>query len=124
MILRELGLRVQELETGPYTFLLVDSQPVAYRHEDRYYRAHEYITTKRYQGKGITKALNKWLKNKEVTAVPREAIVQAFQGVSRYTEGSITERRREGRRAEDASLDPRVRQLAEALMSIMANGKE
>src|SRR3954471_12269455 len=103
VILRELGLRVQELETGPLTFLLVDSQPVAYcdRSIGQWFRAQEYVTTDRYQGKGITKALNKWLAGHEVTSVPRSRIVEAFQGISRYAPETVTERRREGRRSDD-----------------------
>jgi hypothetical protein len=124
MILRELGLRVQELETGPLSFLIVDSQPVAYcdRSIGAWFRAQEYVTTDRYQGKGITKALNKWLKNHEVTSVPRSRILEAFQGVSRYASESLVERRREGRRSDDA-VDPKVTQLAKALVEIMGNGK-
>lgn len=125
MILRELGLRVQELETGPFKFLLVDSQPVAYHDSSigAWFRAQEYVSTTRYQGKGITKALNKWLKDQEVTSVPRAKIVEAFQGISRYASESLVERRQGGRRAEDQTLDPRVAQLARALVEIMGNGK-
>jgi len=123
MILRELGLRVQELETGPYVFLLVDSMPVAYQDKDRgaWYRPQEYVSTPRYMGKNVTKALNKWLKEKPVTVVPRAHIVTAFQGLSRYTPDAVADRRQGGRRADD-TLDPRIAQLARALVEIMGNG--
>ena len=126
MRLRELGLRVQELETGPLTFLLVDSQPVAYADRSgehpRFYRAQEYVSTERYQGKQITKALNKWLRSKPVELVPRQRIMETWQGVSRFNAEPVAERRREGRRAEDAVMDPKVAKMAQLLVEIMGNG--
>jgi hypothetical protein len=117
--IRELGLRVQELEAGPFTFLLVDSQPVAYADRSlevpRYYRVREHIR------KGVTKALNKWLRGKAVEVVPQASIVGAFQGISRFGPEPVSERRQNERRS-GAEVDPRVAQLAKALVDIMGNG--
>jgi hypothetical protein len=115
MLLRSLGLKAQELEAGPYRFLLADSVPVAYTDGTRWFR------TTRYFRKGTTKALNKWLLDREVTHVDQDVIVQAFQGISRYTP-EVEDRRQAGRRERDQT-PVNVLRLAEALHDVLANGR-
>jgi hypothetical protein len=119
MRIRTLGLKVQELEAGPFTFLLVDSQPVAYA--DRSLDVPRYFRTQDYIRKGVTKALNKWLRGKAVEVVPQASIVGAFQGISRFGPEPVSERRQSERRS-GAEVDPRVAKVAQLLVEIMGNG--
>lgn len=89
MILRELGLRAQELETGPFVFLLSHGIPVAYR--DRrpdamppgWYRSDIRLS------KATTRHQNKWLEGHQHATIPHELVLKAFQGISRFTEIAV-----------------------------------
>ncbi len=82
MMLRQLGLYAQELETGPFTFLLSHSVPVAYKDS----RTTLAYRTDAWYSKATSAHLNKWLKGVRHAIVPHDLIVDAFQGVSIYTE--------------------------------------
>lgn len=116
MRLRDLGLRAQELESGPYTFLLSKSTPVAYR--DTSTGGPKWYRTEKFFSKGTTRHLNAWLKNKPHAIVPHEQIIAAWEGLSKHAEPSV-ERRSVDRRQDDSP----VMRLAEALAAFMKNGK-
>lgn len=87
MILRQLGLHVQELETGPLTFLLSRSIPVAYVDRREAALPPGVYRTDRYFSKATTAHLNKWLRDQSPYAtIPHDLIVQAFQSVSRFSQ--------------------------------------
>jgi hypothetical protein len=112
MKVRQLGLRAIELEVGPYTFLLTDATPVAYRDESGYVRSDN----RGYRGddkpsKLASRHVNAWLKQKgspKPRVVPHAEILALFQ--------SLGDRRLEPtRRSEDGSAAV-LRQLGEALL--------
>ena len=92
MILRQLGLYAQELESGPFTFLLSHSIPVAYRDARPEAPAPGLYRTDAWYSKGTTQHLNKWLASKggRYSTVPHDLVLEAFQGISRYS--SVPER--------------------------------
>jgi hypothetical protein len=112
MILRKLGLHALELEAGPFTFLLLDCVPVAYREDGRVYRSSQYFR------KGVTKAVNKWLKGQDADGTPQDQILAVFQSVSRFGPHVETDRRLVGRRADDQIPEP-VQDLAYALQRVL-----
>jgi hypothetical protein len=116
MILRKLGLHALELEAGPFTFLLLDCVPVAYRENGRAYRSSQYFR------KGVTKAINKWLKGQDADGTPQDHIVAVFQSISRFGPQVETDRRQTERRALADTRGP-VDQLAEALRAVL-NGRD
>ncbi len=84
MILRQLGLGVQELEAGPITILLSHSIPVAYRDIRPDAMPPGLYRTDMWFSKATTLHLNKWLHGKRYATLPHDLIVSAFQGISRY----------------------------------------
>lgn len=98
---------MQELETGPYTFLLVDSIPVAYRDRSPEAVAFGLYKTDRRFNKAATRAQNKWLGRERFSVVPHEQIVEVYRSVSRFgaeDEQQPQDRRGGPRRAEDQEL--------------------
>ena len=86
MRLRHLGLNVQELEAGPFLFLLSNSVPVAYADTRPEAMAPGVFRSDGYFGKATTRHQNKWLADRRPYAtVPHDLVVQAFESVSRYT---------------------------------------
>ena len=86
MRLRQLGFGVQELEAGPFLFLLSQSVPVAYVDRRPEAMAPGVFRSDGYFGKATTRHQNKWLNPKRPYAVlPHELVVQAFEQISRYT---------------------------------------
>jgi hypothetical protein len=114
MLLRTLGFRVQELEAGPYRVLLCDSTPVAYTDGTHWFR------TSQYHRKGVTKALNRWLKDRPVQEVAQQQIGELFQGLDRWSD-AMQDRRQTGRRETDQPKS--VLRLAEALSEVLNNGR-
>jgi hypothetical protein len=114
VILRHLGLYVQELEAGPYRFLLVDSVPVAYTDGTTWYRTSQYFR------KGATKALNKWLRDRPVQLIDQQAIGTLFQSLDRF-EPEPADQRQGGRRKQD-QVPGGILKLAEALHEVL-NGR-
>lgn len=106
MRVRTLGLRVQEAEVGPYTFLLVDSQPIAYK--DRRATGGIYRTNKRFN-KAATRAQNKWLHRRQYAIVPHQDIVSAWASATHFGhEAPAAPERREvpmGRREGDRKIN-------------------
>jgi hypothetical protein len=103
MKVRTLGLRVQELETGPYIFLLVDSIPIAYRDRSPDAEAPGAYRTDRRFNKAATRAQNRWLGNRRYDIISHEKIEAVFASVSRFSEPDVPERRANpiGRRETD-----------------------
>ena len=86
MKLRQLGLNAQELEAGPYTFLLSHSIPVAYRDRSEDAMAPGLYRTDRTFNKSITRHVNTWLRDKgQYATVPHDVIVKAFSDLSRFS---------------------------------------
>lgn len=84
LILRSLGLNAQELEAGPYVFLISHSVPVAYK--DRSpgaMRPGIYRTDKKFT-KATTRHLNAWLRGSRYATIPHEQIIDMFQSISRF----------------------------------------
>ena len=121
MRIRGLGLRAQELEAGPYRFLLSDSIPVAYTDGATWYKTVQYFD------KATTKRLNRWFHDKAsgmpVASVPQSEIVSVFESVSRFSQPDQVEERRQSSRRERDQMPPTVMRLAEALVDALANGK-
>jgi hypothetical protein len=115
MILRHLGLYVQELEAGPYRFLLVDSVPVAYTDGTTWYRTSQYFR------KGATKALNKWLRDRPVQLIEQSAIGTLFQSLDKWSTEERPDQRQGGRRKQD-QVPGGILKLAEALHEVL-NGR-
>jgi hypothetical protein len=91
MLLRTLGLNVQELETGPYVFLLSHSLPVAYRDRSPGAMPPGLYKTDRFFSKSVTRHVNKWVSDKGPhSTVPHDHIVSMFRSVSRYTDQPAT----------------------------------
>jgi hypothetical protein len=90
MILRQLGLNAQELEVGPYLFLLSHSIPVAYRDRSSGAMPPGIYRTDRSFNTSVTRHINTWVGSKSASTVPHEVIVAAFQNVSKYA-GQPTE---------------------------------
>ena len=87
MKLREVGLRAIELETGPMVFLISHGQPVAYADRRPDAPAPGVYRTDRAFSKATTRHLNLWLKQRGAFAtLPHDLIVQAFNGVSRFSQ--------------------------------------
>ena len=87
MRIRQLGLYAQELETGPFTFLLSHSVPVAYRDSRVDAQPPGLFRTDRYFSKATTAHINKWLgKTPRVSTIPHDLIVTAFDGLSRWSD--------------------------------------
>ena len=86
MILRQLGLNAQELEVGPYLFLISHSIPVAYRDRSSGAMPPGLYRTDRFFSKSVTRHINTWLKGQASSTVPHDVVVQAFQNVSKYTQ--------------------------------------
>lgn len=85
MFIRQLGLFVQELEAGPFVFLLSHSIPVAYWDTRAEAVPPGRFRTDRNFNKSTTRHLNKWLRGKEYATIPHGMIVAAFQHISIYT---------------------------------------
>jgi hypothetical protein len=87
MRLRQLGLYAQELESGPFTFLLSHSVPVAYRDSRPDAIPPGMFRTERFFSKATTAHINKWVgKNPRVATVPHDLIVTAFDALSRWSD--------------------------------------
>jgi hypothetical protein len=84
LILRQLGLNAQELEVGPYLFLLSHSIPVAYRDRSGGAMPPGLFRTDRNFNKSVTRHINTWVGDKPASTVPHDVIVQAFRSVSKY----------------------------------------
>lgn len=98
LILRSLGLNAQELEAGPYIFLISHSVPVAYK--DRSQGAMWpgiYRTDKKFT-KATTRHLNAWLRGSRYSTIPHEKIVEMFQSISRFEQPESERRQGEDRR--------------------------
>ena len=65
MILRSLGLHAQELEVGPYIFLLSHSIPVAYRDRSSGAMPPGLYRTDRSFNKSVTRHLNTWIRGRQ-----------------------------------------------------------
>jgi hypothetical protein len=113
MRVRRLGHRAIELEVGPYTFLLSDAVPIAYRDESGYVRSDNRgdIRGDDKPSKLASRHMNHWLKTKgspKARVVPQADIMALFL--------SLGDRRMEPtRRSEDGSGQI-LRQLGEALL--------
>jgi hypothetical protein len=112
MRVRQLGLRAIELEVGPYTFLLSDAVPIAYRDESGYIRSDNRgdIRGDDKPSKLASRHVNHWLKQRGAKArvMPQAEIEALFL--------SLGDRRMEPtRRSEDGSGQI-LRQLGEALL--------
>lgn len=86
MKLRPLGFGVQELEAGPFVFLLSQSIPVAYRDARPEAGLPGVYRTDAWFSKATTAHLNKWLGKREYATIPHRLIIRAFEGLSRYSE--------------------------------------
>jgi hypothetical protein len=86
MLLRSLGLNAQELEVGPYIFLLSHSIPVAYSDRSSGAMPPGLFRTDRSFNKSVTRHINKWIGGRSASTVPHSVVVQAFQATSKYTE--------------------------------------
>ena len=85
MLLRQLGLHVQELEAGPLRFLISQSIPVAYLDMRPDAPAPGVYRSKEWFNKATTRHQNAWLKDKgPYSEIPHELVVQAFESVSRF----------------------------------------
>jgi hypothetical protein len=85
MKLRSLGLSAQELETGPFLFLLSHSLPVAYRDTRPEAMRPGLYRTDRVFNKSITRHINTWLRDKgQYATVPHDVIVSTFEEISRF----------------------------------------
>lgn len=116
MKVKTLGLRVQELETGPYTFLLVDSIPVAYRDRSPEAPGPGVFKTERRFNKAATRAENKWLHGLPFKVVSHDQIEEVFRSVSKFGESEPQERRNQfGRREEDRDVMAFVGRFQEKL---------
>lgn len=115
MKVRTLGLRVQEAEVGPFTFLLVDGQPIAYR--DRRATGGIYRTNKRFN-KAATRAQNKWLHRRQFAIVPHQEIVEAWTSATHFGHSTpaAPQERRElfGRREGDRRISELLDQVRKA----------
>lgn len=78
MKLRQLGYRAQELEAGPYRFLISDSVPVAYNDGLVAYRSQEFFS------KATTRHQNTWLGDIKARRVPHQAILDLFEALDRF----------------------------------------
>jgi hypothetical protein len=111
MRVRQLGLRAIELEVGPYTFLLSDAVPIAYRDESGYVRSdNRGIRGDDKPSKLASRHVNKWLKDKGARArvVPQADIMALFL--------SLGDRRIEPKRRSEDGSGQILRQLGEALL--------
>lgn len=106
MKVKTLGLRVQELETGPYTFLLVDSIPIAYRDRSPEAPRPGVFKTDRRFNKAATRAQNKWLATQPFEVVSQGQIEEIFRSVSKFGESEPQDRRENfvGRRESDREV--------------------
>jgi hypothetical protein len=84
MILRQLGLNAQELEVGPYLFLLSHSIPVAYRDRSSGAMPPGLYRTDRQYNKSVTRHVNRWIGERQASTVPHDVIVAAFQAISKF----------------------------------------
>lgn len=84
MKLRQLGLGAQELEAGPFVFLISHSIPVAYRDTRPDAMPPGWFRTDRNFNKATTRHINKWLEKKRFATIPHDMIVAAFENISRY----------------------------------------
>jgi hypothetical protein len=116
VLLRHLGLHVQELEAGPYRFLLVDSVPLAYTDGTTWYRTSQYFR------KGATKALNKWLRERPVQLIDQQRIGTLFQSLDKWSSEEKPDQRQGGRRKQD-QVPGGILKLAEALHEVLNNGR-
>lgn len=92
MKIRQLGLYAQELEAGPFLFLLSHSVPVAYRDARADAPPPGAFRTDRFFSKATTAHLNKWLgKTGRYSTIPHDLIVDAFNSLSRWAEPARTE---------------------------------
>lgn len=84
MKLRSLGLNAQELEVGPYLFLISHSIPVAYQDRSSGAMPPGLYRTDRFFSKSVTRHINTWIRGRPSSTVPHDVVVEAFQGVSKY----------------------------------------
>ena len=85
MLLRQLGLHVQELEAGPLRFLISQSIPVAYTDMRPEAPAPGVFRSDAWFNKATTRHQNAWLKDKgSYSTIPHELVVQAFESISRF----------------------------------------
>jgi hypothetical protein len=90
VILRQLGLHAQELEVGPYLFLLSHSIPVAYRDRSSGAMPPGLFRTERSFNKSVTRHINTWIAGRSSSTVPHDVIVSTFQSISKFA-GQPTE---------------------------------
>jgi hypothetical protein len=88
MRLRQLGLYAQELESGPFTFLISHSVPVAYRDSRPDAPAPGLFRTDAYFSKATSAHLNKWLGKARYSTIPHDLIVTAFNDLSKWTDAA------------------------------------
>ena len=84
MILRQLGLNAQELEVGPFVFLLSHSVPVAYRDRSSGAMPPGLYRTEKWFSKSVTRHINTWLRGRPSSTVPHDVVIEAFKSVSKY----------------------------------------
>lgn len=105
MQFRTLGLRVQELEVGPYVFLMVDGEPIAYKDGRENAEPPGLYKTDTRFSKAATRAQNKWIGRRRYVTIPHDEVKEALNSVSRfYNVEQEPPNRREnpiGRRASD-----------------------
>jgi hypothetical protein len=83
--IRQIGLNAQELETGPFLFLLSHSIPVAYRDTRPNAMRPGLFRTDKFFSKSTARHINKWLNGKgPFSVIPHDVLVETFRGLSRY----------------------------------------
>jgi hypothetical protein len=88
--IHQLSLGVQELEAGPFLFLLSHSTPVAYVDRRPEAMAPGVYRSDVYIGKATTRHQNKWLQDKKPYAtIPHDLVVKALDSISKYAEQPV-----------------------------------